>query len=299
MNAVKFEFKNEREWLTARTSGIGGSDAPVIAGVGETSLLELYTEKIGIVEPDDISDKDIVYWGKKLEPLVADKYQEETQRSLVNHGIHFFKRSDLGVPLFASLDREIVPINGQGPGDLQIKTTGHYSKRELLEELPIDWQVQIQHELAVMDWEWASLAALLFPSRKLVWVDAQRNDSFIKSLLEKEREFWDRIVHKDPPAPDASESAKKTIAKLYPKDNGKTVFLSKAAIEWDAKLTQAKAQEAQAKADHKQYENLLKMAIGDATFGVLPNAVTYSNKHQGRAGYTVEPTEFRVLKKVK
>jgi len=301
MSAVKVSFDTEVDWLKGRTGGIGGSDSPVIAGVSPSkSILELYTEKIGIVEPEGLADNEPIRWGKRLEPLIADAYQEETKRLLINHGIHYFKNIDLGVPATTSVDREIVPIEGRaGPGNLQIKTTGKYSKTELQEEMPIDWQVQVQHELAVLEWEWASMAVLLFPSRKLFWLDAYRNDNFIKALIEKEREFWDRVVNHDAPDPDASESARRVLAKLYPKDKGTTIGLSDEAIEWDARLSEAKSSESKAKEAIDLYGNLFKAAIGEASFGVLPNGVTYSCKHQKRAGYTVKETAFRQLRRMK
>jgi hypothetical protein len=54
-------------------------------------------------------------------------------------------------------------------------------------------------------------------------------------------------------------------------------------------------------AEITKLENKFRAAIGDATFGVLPNGVTFSLKTTKKKGYTVviEPTEYRVLRKVK
>lgn len=294
----KISYLTEPQWLEGRTGGLGGSDAAALLGLDPyKSAYQLYREKVGDVPAEDLADKEIVTWGKLLEPLVAGVYATKTKRQLIDHGFHSFRRTDFGFPCSASIDREIAPINGNGPGDLQIKTTGAFTQKDLEEELPLNWQVQVQHELAVTGWKWASLGILTLPARKLVYIDVERNDDFITTLLKLEKEFWQRILDRDPPPTDDSESTSRTLARLYPRDTGASVELPAAALEWDAKLQEAKAECSKWEKIKKDYENRFKDAIGTASLGIMPGGQAYSWKLQTRKAYEVKETSFRVLRR--
>ena len=61
------------EWLGERRKGIGGSDAPVIAGVNPyRSLMDLWLDKTGEYSED--IDNEAMYWGRTLEDVVAREF---------------------------------------------------------------------------------------------------------------------------------------------------------------------------------------------------------------------------------
>ena len=285
------QFQTREEWLEARKYGIGGSDAAAILGVDPfRSALEVYCDKIGIAEPQ--VDNDAMKWGRKLEPLVAEAYQEETGRELKDFGINIWQGNEPW--LIASQDRQIVKPK---TGHLEIKTSNYLKEGDLAEEIPVYWLVQFQHSLAATGLDWGGFAILL-NARKLFWVDVERDNSFIEAMLEAEAKFWKRVEDHDPPPPDSSESATKVLKALYPKDTGKTIVLPAEALEWDRVRGEADQEIKRWQGQKTAAENNLKAAIGEATFGTFTN-VTYSWKHQKRDGYVVSPTEFRVLKRVK
>src|SRR5260370_40605877 len=57
---------------------IGGSDARVVMGSDETALVQLWREKRGEVEPEDLSDNLIVQLGSVTEELNRRWYQRNT-----------------------------------------------------------------------------------------------------------------------------------------------------------------------------------------------------------------------------
>jgi predicted phage-related endonuclease len=66
-----------------RKTGIGSSDAPIIAGeVG--SVVALWAEKSGLVSPPepDAPLAELFEWGHRLEPVVAKWYADTTGRPL-------------------------------------------------------------------------------------------------------------------------------------------------------------------------------------------------------------------------
>lgn len=296
----KVTFETRDEWLEARRGSIGGSDAPVIAGVSHySSPLALYCEKLGLAEREE-SQAEYLRWGSLLEPLIANEYALATKRPLVDHGINLF-RAGFDFPAHASLDREIEPVEGHdGPGVLQIKSSGITSMKHLQEEgIPLDWQVQLQHEIACLNFTWGSFAILMFPSRKLGWLDVERNDRFIDALLEQERKFTRRLLDHDPPEADASEATRQIIKALYPKDDGSVVELPREAESWHEQFQNAKAEIKKWELREADAKNKLEYEIGAATFGVLPDGTKYSFKTTDRDGYFVKPTSFRTLRLMK
>jgi predicted phage-related endonuclease len=68
--------------LARRRSFIGGSDARIIMGDDERALLQLWHEKRGEAEPEDLSGNLIVQLGVVTEPLNRLWYQRNTGHAL-------------------------------------------------------------------------------------------------------------------------------------------------------------------------------------------------------------------------
>ena len=113
---------SREEWLQWRNRGIGSSDAPVAVGASRyKSPLELWLEKTGRKEPEDLSSKDAVFWGTTLEPIVAQVYAERTGSKVrrVNAVLQHPERPYL----LANLDRIV-----EGCGILKSKPLGSAAK---------------------------------------------------------------------------------------------------------------------------------------------------------------------------
>ena len=297
---VEPEISDREQWLDARRSGIGGSDAAAVLNLSPwKSAYALWCEKTGLLEREDISDKEFVEWGNILEEPIARKYCLVTGRTLIDHGRFAIRHHPEREWMLCTIDREISPVDDRGPGDLSIKNTNEFALDDWDEVGgPIHYQVQLQHELAVIGWQWASFAVLI-GGNKFRWCDVERNDAFIAHLIEHEEEFMERIKSGDPPPPDGSASATEALRRLYPRDTGETVKLPDESLTWHERLVENKAAIKSAQAEIDEYSNLLRAAIGDATFGVLPDGKSYSWKWQARAAYSVPAGEMRVLRRLK
>ena len=292
MEAEKVVFQTEAEWLKFRKGGIGGSEAPTILGVNPyQSPLDLWAEKRGLVEGKEQTEQ--MAWGRRLQKAITEGYEEETKRKVMDQGIHSFVHKE----------HEFIRYSADGliprdKGDLifEAKNTGYLTAKDLIEDFPIWMDVQVQHGVLTLGLEGGSIAVLVRGNR-LWWKDIERNDAFIEQMLEKEMEFWEMVKSGTPPDADYRESTAKTIAKLYPKDTGATVQLPPEAIEWAEKRDAADVEIKMAKKEKDEAENKLRMAIGDNTFGILPNGGTFSWKWQERKAYEVKATEFRVLRR--
>lgn len=287
-------------WLKERRNGIGGSDAAAVLGLSPwKSALELYCDKIGLTELED-SEPDWLYWGKALEPVIAARYEKETGRATIDDGEFLIQRSAVYPWMCCTTDRTIDdPAKPESPGVLSIKNIIGFKKSEWEEEPPVEYQIQLQHELVVTRRTWGSFA-VLFNGNTFGWFDVERNEKFCSFLIEKEREFWDRIVIGNPPPPgNPADSSREALGRLYPNDSGSTIALDGEFIILAERIRGLKDEIAANKEELERVENKLKAAIGDNTYGVLPNGMRFSLKTIKKPAFMVEACEYRTLRRLK
>ena len=288
-------FTTREEWLEARKNGIGSTDAAAILGLNRwRSPLAVYAEKIGAVEPYEESEAMI--WGRRLQRVILDQYSEETKRPLIPWPENQIAVSEIFPFALASLDAE---ASEQGKGSLVVeaKTAGAYTLADWQEEPPLLYQIQVQHQLLVMGYEWASIAVLI-GGNKFFWCDLPRNDDFLGILAQKEEAFWQRVETRDPPEVDATESTARALQMLYPKDQGKIVDLPEVAAIWDKNLQDFKQAITKLEGQKREVENAIKASIGEATYGRLPDGSGYCWKHQHKKAFTIKEQDRRVLNRV-
>lgn len=213
MSAVKLVSTKEmsrEEWLQWRNHGIGSSDAPVAIGMSRyKSPLELWMEKTGRKMQEDISNKDAVFWGTTLEPIVANVYAEKTGKkvrrvnSVLQHPEHPF--------MLANLDRIV-----EGGGVLEIKTAGLRSQGQWEEGVPLAYQIQVLHQLAVTGKAWADVAVLIGGQEFRIY-RINRDEDRIAQLVNLEQAFWDHVIRETAPEVDGSESSNRALALMYPR----------------------------------------------------------------------------------
>ena len=286
----------KQAWLEERRKGIGGSDAAAVLGLSRWKTpLQVYVEKLGIA--DDAEETEAMRMGTILEPIVAQLYQDETKRELRHPGPFTIRRSAANPFMTATLDREILG-DPRGLGVLQIKTASFYKAEEWADEPPVMYQVQLQHEIAVADAAWGSLAVLI-GGQKFLWMDLERNDRFIWVMIEREAEFWRRVQAQDPPDPAATKTDRELLATLYPKDSGEVVALPGEASAWDAQRLEAIDELKKWDAIKDAAENRIKAALGEASAGILPDGVQYTWTTSKRSAYSVAESSVRTLRRKK
>ena len=159
-------FKNKDEWRENRIKFIGGSDAATLVGRNPwKSNLQLWQEKNGMVEAQDISDKPYVKYGTEAEPLLRElfkldflgkyevQYKEDTM--LVSKKYPWMAYSPDGL----LIDKETGEI-----GILEIKTTMIFnsrSKEKWTDQIPDNYFCQVLHGLLVTEFDFVVLKAQL------------------------------------------------------------------------------------------------------------------------------------------
>lgn len=293
------ESADRLEWLEQRRAGIGGSEAAAVLGVCRwKSPLALWSEKVGLTEPDDLSDNEAVEWGLRLERVVAEAFSDRSGRRIEMNPAFKVTRHPKYPWMLATLDAVQWCDGKPGPGNLQIKTAGAFVEKDWRDEPPLSYQVQTSHEMAVSGLKWGSIAVLI-GGQKLRWFDYDRNERFIAKLVAREAEFWKLVETKTPPDADASEATTKALAALYPAEQEKlSVALPRDAMDWHAKLEQTKAEIKRLESIERDCKNRLVAAMGAAEFGVLSDGTTYSLKTTHRPEGVTKASSYRVLRKV-
>lgn len=251
------------EWHEARSKGLGGSDAGVLAGNPWKTPYQLWLEKTGR-ERDD-RDSEAMYWGRILEEPVARRYAEVTGRKIRRQPMLRRKDQDW---MIANVDRQIVG-DPRGPGVLEVKTTNAFGTTIGTEDdLPDHYYAQLQHYLMVTGYTWGSFAFLI-GGQTFRTFDVEMDSEFQLALYELEAEFWRRVIENDPPPVEAGDCD--TLKRMFPADKGITMTLDRPELAADARrLVEIKAQIKALDGAADELEARIKQTMGDAALLVLP-----------------------------
>ena len=214
---VNTKNMDHQSWLEIRKQGIGSSDAATACGLNPyMSMLELWMIKTGR-QSQNIEDESTgnapLYWGKQLEPLVAEYYSLHTNNKVRRVNAVLQHPDPDRYFMLANLDYAIV-----GSDEVQIlecKTAGEHGAKLWREGVPLYVLCQVQHQLAVTGKQAAHVCVLICGHQtKIFKVD--RNEEVIQHMISAERYFWTCVEQDTPPSVDASESAAKALQYLYP-----------------------------------------------------------------------------------
>ena len=251
-----------KEWLVARQTGIGGSDASAILGFNPwKSPFQLYVDKTS--EYVEEIDNEAIHWGNVLEDVVAEEFTRRTGIKVRRRNVMFrHKEHDF---MMANIDRDVVGEQAL----LECKTTNAFNADMWEgEQIPPAYMCQLQHYMAVLDYEKAYIAVLI-GGQKFVWKEIKRDDEFIELMIQAEKDFWENnVLAGVPPEIDGSRSATELLSKMYPEDNGEIITLEKDAETLIEAITSIKAEVKEKTTLQKEYENKLKLMIGEAEKGM-------------------------------
>lgn len=291
--------QSRADWLEQRKGGIGASEAAAALGVNPyKSPIELWAEKCGLCEPPDLSENEAVEFGVRLERPILEAYSARTGRQVEPWPQNEIARHETIPWLICTPDAKQIAADEPKTGIAQIKTAGAFMASEWKDGPPLHYQVQLQHEMIVTGHSWGTLVVLI-GGQRLRYFDCEANAKFAAALVSKLEAFWECVQTRTPPEVDASIATARILERLHPNDNGEAVSLPADAVQWDADLKGCKAKIKELEEMARDRENRIKQAIGDCTYGVLPDGGRFSWKTTERAGYEVKPTTYRTLRRLK
>jgi predicted phage-related endonuclease len=249
----------------------------------------LWSEKCGFIEREDISEKEHIKWGNRLEPFIIDAYTEVTGNKVTRQQMELVHPDHQW--MFCHVDGVVEGQNGDGEGIFEAKNVSGWKADDWEDEPPLAFQVQVQHEMACSGHRWADIAALI-GGNKFRWGRVQRNESFIHMLIEKEAAFWKLVQDRTPPEPAGTDEDVKLLGILYP---GTEQVVSKPLphdlLAMSEELDQVIGPELKRLEEReKLLKNHIRQVMGElgATVGVLPNGNSWTWKLQTR-NYEAKP----------
>lgn len=190
-------------WLQERKKGIGGSDAGVILGLSKwKSAYQLYQEKIDAAIPEQ-TESAVIEWGKRLEPVIRQKYVDLTGRTVFVPGDDKLLAHPSIEWMLASLDGI---VDSAKVFEAKNSRLGDVWGEPGSDEIPDVYLAQVQHYMAVTGFDAADVAVLLYGHDFRIY-EIARDQDLIDVIMEAETAFWKRVVDRDPPEP-------KTLADL-------------------------------------------------------------------------------------
>ena len=265
------------DWLKYRKKGITGTDAGAICGLNPySSAFQIYQDKI----TDEIEefDNESMRQGRDLEEYVAQRFSEETGLKVRRANAIF--QNEENPFMLADFDRLIV---GQKAG-LECKTVSPYSSDKWNDgNIPLHYQMQVQHYLAVSGFDCWYIAAVIF-GREFLIRKIERDEELINYLIDIERGFWyNNVLAGIMPEPDGSDNCSEMIAKMYFKgQENKTIKLSGYKEILDRRADLDKLIKKMEK-EKKEIDQKIKMEMQDATVALEAGyKISWSNFEQNK-----------------
>jgi len=210
---------SHEEWLKYRKMGITGTDSGAIVGMNPyKSALQVFVDKT--TENIEVFDNEAMKQGRDLEEYVAQRFCETTGKKVRRANAIF--SNDEHPWMLADFDRLVV---GERAG-LECKTVSAYSADKWKNgAIPLHYQLQIQHYLAVSGYDAWYIAALIF-GKEFIVHKIERDEELIQSLITIEKRFWEQnVLAGIMPDPDGSKTADEVLAKYFPQKEGISVLL--------------------------------------------------------------------------
>lgn len=253
------------EWLEWRNKGIGGSDVSVIAGINQfKSIFQLWLEKTGQIVTEE-GGTEFTHFGTILEPIVRKEFTERT--GIKVKAKNALLQSEEYPFMLANLDGVIYEA-----GELCIfeaKTASAY-KQEIWEQgVPEEYQLQVQHYMAVTGARKTYIAALVGGNHFFYHI-VYRDEELIRLIINIEKRFWEKhVVQGMEPVPDGSDATTGFLSEKYSKSNGKAVELPGDALELCIRYDELSEQLDAVKERKEAVANQLKYYLKENEIGVV------------------------------
>lgn len=286
------------EWLKARRSCIGASDAAAVCGMSAATwgatALQVYLDKLGLLPEQETNIA--MRMGIALEPLLSELYSETTGKALI-------------IPPQMQRHKDF-PWIGCNPDryckdearNVQLKVS--YANSDEwgdpgTDQVPEYYLIQISHEMAVTGLPITDLAVLFKHSNTFAIYTIPRNEELIATIVEIETEFWQEHVLKQiPPDPDYKHPSTLRLMKvMYPGiTDGKILDTPADQVDELRKtITAYKAagdRARDAKQEQDEAKAFLLSMMGDAAQLQVGSDWTLTRKAVERKAYEVQATTY-------
>ncbi len=262
---VKTGSLTREEWLKWRTKGIGGSDVSVIAGINKfRSVFQLWLEKTGQIIPEESENK-FTHFGNVLEPIVKKEFMKVT--GLKVRAKKMLLQSDEYPFMIADLDG-VIYENGE-MCIFEAKTASAYKEEVWEKGVPEEYQLQVQHYMAVTGAKKTYIAALV-GGNSFFYHEVYRDEELISLIIKMEKRFWEEnVLQNIEPVADGSQATTEFINQKYGVSNGNSIELPQEALLLCQQYDQISEKMDVLKEQKDKVTNQLKNYLKDNEIGVV------------------------------
>ena len=252
---------SESDWQVYRSqqAGIGGSEVASVLGIQPNyakSAFTLWLEKTGQKEVEPV-DNEFVTWGNIMEPIIRKQFAKESGMKIFQN--NFVLQHDDYDFMIANIDGEILDPSRKGRGVLEIKTTSEWNKKEWEgDSVPLQYNSQVQHYLAVTGYEYAYIVVLIGGNKLRHWI-IERDEITIELIIKAEKHFMDLIASGEPPAIGGGTSDTDYLANRYPISNGEELTMPQTLEDLALEYSELSEQEKEIKKRMAEIKNKIRL----------------------------------------
>lgn len=290
---------NTPAWHSARRRCISASWAAAACGLSRyKTRLECYLWLKGLL--DEAPESDAMRMGLRLEKVIQDEYTAKTGRHVAAAG-SLYVHSD--TPWIGASPDAFATGDDGDLWLLECKSLTWRLASELgdegSDEVPIDWLLQVQQQMYVLDCRRADIAVLVDNRLRIFGVD--RDDELIAEMLQQERDLWERVQHDEPPAPDWEHPRTSALIQAaFKNKTGLTIDLPDLlVVQWE-RQKQLGQQIKALQAERETLRSQVAWAIGDHLAARIPGSELEIYKmHVPAADYQAHRKEHYQLRERK
>ena len=268
--------RNEAEkaaWLEKRKHYITGTDAGKLIGVSPYGgKFAVWLDKMGRAAP--VVETPAMKAGKKFESAILQMYAEEMNCKLEHVDGYQLVTCDKYPRLGASLDgwnHDLqVPVDAKN-----IKWKNEKWGDAWTDQFPEYYKAQLQVQMMVTGATFAHLA-VMFSGQDFFIYSMEYDEEMAQKILDATEEFWPFVERDKMPEADGSDEATEYIKSEYARGDAAAVKEpTEEIIEALKGLQKAKLDEKDAQDRKTEFENRIKLYMGDAT--AIKGVCTWKN----------------------
>jgi predicted phage-related endonuclease len=268
-------YENRFNWLQARQMGVGATDTPAI--LGESSYRSSYAAAVDKIRPIETEADNPIYFdiGRDIQNTIlkiagstSDLYQYDCEPDQT------IRTSSKWPWLCCSLDGIVWKVGEFGVAEVKNVVWGQDKWTD--DTPPLEYVLQVQHQLAVTGFKYGEILAL-FSLSKLRIYPIERDDDLIENVIVPQTKlWWDNLQAGIMPEPDGSDSSRKAIERMYPdQEPGKRIVLPEQFNALDAERTACLGMRNAADGRVKAINNQILVFMQDCELAEIPGVCVY------------------------
>lgn len=259
-------------WLEKRKHYITGTDAGKLIGVSPYGgKFAVWLDKTGRAAP--VVETPAMKAGKKFESAILQMYAEEMNCKLEHVDGYNLITCDKYPRLGASLDgwnHDLqIPVDAKN-----IKWKNEKWGDAWTDQFPEYYKAQLQVQMMVTGATFAHLA-VMFSGQDFYIYSMEYDEEMAQKILDASDEFWPYVENDQMPEADGSDEASEYIKSEFARGDAAVKDPTEEILEALKGLQKAKLDEKDAQNRKTEFENRIKLFMGDAT--AIKGVCTWNN----------------------